>query len=51
MGVIGKMLMHIFQYPVIAPAGKAIVDTIPTAVHFRQQAPLGSTASYPQYSF
>ena len=50
-GVIGKMLMHIFPNPMIAPARKALVDTIPVAVLFRKQAPLGSAAGDPQHSF
>jgi len=50
-GVIGKMLMHVFPDPVIAPACKALVDTIPVAVLFWQQTPLGSAAGDPQHAF
>src|SRR3989304_2292509 len=49
--VIGKMLMHIFPDPVVAPASKALVDAIPVAVLFRQQAPLCSAAGDPKHSF
>ncbi len=49
--VIGKMLMHLGPNTVVVPASKALVDTIPVAVLFRQQAPLGTAAGYPQYGF
>lgn len=49
--VFGKMLMHIFPDPVIAPACKTLVDAIPVTVLIRQQAPLGSAASDPQHAF
>jgi hypothetical protein len=49
--VIGKMLMHIFPDAMVAPACKTLVDAIPVAVLFRQQAPLGSAAGDPQHSF
>jgi hypothetical protein len=46
-----KMLMHVFPDFVFAPSGKAFVDAIPLAVHFRQQAPLGPAASNPEHGF
>jgi len=49
--VSGKMLMHIFPYLVVAPAGKALVDAVPVAVFFGKQAPLGSAAQDPQDGF
>jgi hypothetical protein len=45
------MLMHIFPYLVLAPAGKAFVDAVPVALVFRKQAPLGSAAQDPQDGF
>ena len=51
-GVVSKMLMHIFPDFVIAPAaGKTLVNTIPFAVFIRQQAPLRSAASNPEHAF
>lgn len=49
--VIGKMLMHIFPYLVVAPTGKALVDAVPVTVLFGKQAPLGSAAQHPQDGF
>jgi hypothetical protein len=45
------MLMYIFPDPVVAPASKALVDIVPFAVLFRQEAPLCSTARDPGYTF
>ena len=45
------MLMYIFPDPVVAPAGKALVDAVPFTILFRQEAPLCSAARYPEYTF
>ena len=45
------MLMPIFPHLVVAPAGKVFVDTVPVAVFFRKQSPLGSAAQDPQDGF
>ena len=45
------MLMYIFPDPVVAPAGKALVDTVPFTVLFRQEALLCSAARDPEYTF
>ncbi len=43
--------MHIFPDVVLTPPGKALVDGIPLAIIFWQQAPLGSTTGNPEHRF
>jgi hypothetical protein len=49
--VIGKMVMHLFPYSVVAPTGKALVDAVPVTVFFGKQSPLGPAAQDPQDGF
>jgi len=50
-GIICKMLMHEFPDALVTPASKSLVDAVPIAVSFGQQAPLGTAARDPQYAF
>jgi hypothetical protein len=50
-GIIGKVFKHPFPYPMVTPARKALVDTIPLPILGGQQAPLGATATYPLHGF
>lgn len=49
--VIGKMLKHIFPDLMVAPTGKALVDTVPVAEFLGKQSPLGCAAQDPQDGF
>ena len=33
-GVVGKVLMHIFPDVMVAPAGKTLIDRVPVAIFF-----------------
>ena len=50
-GVVGKVLMHIFPDVMVAPAGKTLIDRVPVAIFFGQKAPLGPTAGGPEHAF
>ena len=50
-GVIDKVLMHIFPDVMVAPAGKPLVYCVPVAIFFGQKAPLGSAAGDPEHAF
>jgi hypothetical protein len=49
--IIGKVLMHEFPDAVVTPTGISFVDTVPVAILFWQQSPLGTTAGDPQNRF
>jgi hypothetical protein len=49
--VASKMLMHIFQNTMIAPASKSFVNTIPVPILLRKQSPLCSAAQNPMDCF
>ena len=50
-GVVGKVLMHIFLGVMVAPACKTLIDCVPVAMFFGQKAPLGPTADGPEHAF
>ena len=50
-GVVDKVLMHIFPDVMVAPAGKTLIDRVPVAIFFGQKAPLGPTAGGPEHAF
>jgi hypothetical protein len=49
--IVGEVLMHSFPKALLTPTGKALVDGVPVAVGFRQQAPLGAAAGHPEDGF
>lgn len=48
-GVIDKMLMRTFPYPMIAPSGEPFVDAVPIAIFGWEHPPLRTSPSNPQY--
>jgi hypothetical protein len=46
--VAGKIRQHRFPNPIVTPARKAFVHTVPLPVFGGQQAPLRAAATYPQ---
>jgi hypothetical protein len=50
-GILSEMLQHSFPHPVVTPAGKPLIHTIPVPVLGGQQAPLRSTPVNPDYPF
>ena len=51
LGVVGKVLMHILPDFMLALAGKTLIDAVPVAIFFRQEAPLGAAAGDPEHAF
>jgi hypothetical protein len=49
--IVGEVLMHSFPDTLLTPAGKPLVDGVPVAVGFRQQAPLGAATGHPEDGF
>jgi len=48
--IVRKMYQHPLPNTLLAPPRKPFVDSVPMAVLDRQQAPLGTTAAYPDHA-
>jgi len=49
--VVSELVVHSFPDALLTPAGKPLVDGVPTAIGFWQQAPLGAATGHPDDSF